>query len=90
MKFEYILVADEAQIIDIFVEPEQRRQGLAEKKLRDWITSLSAGTKIILEVRTGNIPALKLYEKLGFTQLYVRKNYYTNPTEDASVMQLLR
>ena len=89
MKFEYVLVADEAQIIDIYVEPEQRRQGLAEKKLREWMAGLPKGTKVILEVRVGNTPARKLYEKLGFTELYVRKNYYSKPTEDASVMQLL-
>jgi [ribosomal protein S18]-alanine N-acetyltransferase len=88
MKFEYVLVADEAQIIDIFVEPEQRRQGLAEKKLRAWISELPAKTKIILEVRVSNTPARKLYEKLGFTESYQRKNYYQNPKEDALVLQL--
>lgn len=88
MKFEYTLVADEAQIIDIFVEPEQRRKGLAEKTLREWLAKLPGGTKVILEVRVGNVPARNLYAKLGFTELYRRKDYYSRPTEDALVLQL--
>lgn len=88
MKFDYIIVADEAQIIDIYVEPEKRRKRLAEKTLRDWLAGLPSGTKVILEVRVGNIPARNLYAKLGFKTLYTRKNYYKNPVEDALVMSL--
>lgn len=88
MKFEYVLAADEAQIIDIFVEPEQRRQGLAEKTLRDWLAKLPHGTKVVLEVRLSNIPARNLYTKLGFSELYKRKDYYANPKEDALILHL--
>ena len=84
-----MLAADEAQIIDIYIEPGFRRKGLAEKTLRDWLTTLPTGTKAILEVRSGNIPARKLYEKLGFTELYTRKDYYKKPMEDALILQLI-
>lgn len=39
-----------------------------------------------LEVRVGNKSAIALYEKLGFEQAGVRKNYYVMPTEDAIIM----
>ena len=39
-----------------------------------------------LEVRQSNAVAIKLYLKMGFTLLGVRKGYYSNPTEDADVM----
>lgn len=89
MHFEYVLAADEAQIIDLYVEPEQRRKGLAEKTLRKWLAELPTGTKVILEVRVSNLPARKLYAKLGFAELYQRKNYYKHPKEDALVLQLI-
>ncbi|MCL1827203.1 MAG: ribosomal protein S18-alanine N-acetyltransferase [Candidatus Cloacimonetes bacterium] len=41
----------------------------------------------LLEVRRSNIKAANLYFKLGFKIIYTRRNYYTNPLEDAVVMQ---
>ena len=42
---------------------------------------------VILEVRPSNTKAMQLYEKLGFEQSEVRKNYYQDPngSEDALV-----
>jgi ribosomal-protein-alanine N-acetyltransferase len=37
-------------------------------------------------VRRSNVPALKLYEKFGFTVSGVRRGYYTHPDEDALVL----
>ena len=42
---------------------------------------------LMLEVRVSNEPARKLYEKLGFTQVGLRKNYYRNPREDACILR---
>lgn len=39
-----------------------------------------------LEVRASNVAAIKLYEKLGFIEQGIRKNFYENPTEDALIM----
>ena len=41
---------------------------------------------IFLEVRVSNRDALHLYRKLGYEVLSVRKNYYSDPVEDAYVM----
>jgi len=40
---------------------------------------------ISLEVRESNIPAKKLYEKLGFIRIGRRKNFYSAPQEDAEI-----
>ncbi len=40
--------------------------------------------RTFLEVRRSNLPAQRLYERLGFTVADVRRNYYSQPEEDAS------
>jgi len=42
--------------------------------------------KFVLEVRMHNIAAISMYRKLGFSDIYIRKNYYKNPPDDAIVM----
>ena len=44
-------------------------------------------TRILLEVRESNVPAKTLYENYGFSEIAVRKNYYTKPLENAIVME---
>lgn len=41
---------------------------------------------ISLEVRGSNNPAISLYNKLGFENVGTRKNFYTDPREDAIIM----
>ena len=43
-------------------------------------------TRIMLEVREGNKAARRFYEKCGFTEDGIRKNYYENPQENAILM----
>ncbi len=43
------------------------------------------GDFISLEVRVSNAPAIGLYEKLGFSAVGKRKNFYTSPREDAVI-----
>ena len=42
---------------------------------------------ITLETRSSNIPALTLYEKMGFKKVGERKAYYNKPVEDAVIMK---
>lgn len=79
---------DTADILDIAVDSDYRRQGIAGRILDELINH---GRKYdirgyALEVRPSNIPAIKLYESKGFVKESVRKNYYKNPTEDANIM----
>ncbi|MBQ5323960.1 MAG: hypothetical protein J6J58_00770, partial [Oscillospiraceae bacterium] len=46
------------------------------------------GLPCVLEVRESNNPAIKLYEKLGFEFLGARKNFYSNPKENALIYKL--
>jgi ribosomal-protein-alanine N-acetyltransferase len=38
-------------------------------------------------VRASNDPAIRLYEKLGYARVGLRKGYYEKPREDAVIMQ---
>ena len=42
--------------------------------------------RTLLEVRRSNVPAQRLYQRLGFAVAGVRRNYYTHPEEDALVL----
>ena len=44
-------------------------------------------TRIVLEVRSSNVAAIRLYEKMGFVKLGVRRNFYQFPEEDADIME---
>ncbi|MEE1109620.1 MAG: ribosomal protein S18-alanine N-acetyltransferase [Lachnospiraceae bacterium] len=85
-----LMVPYEADILNITVRPEARRQGIATQLLGK-ISELSEPrgvTVIHLEVRESNTPARTLYEKLGFTVDGIRKNYYERPRENAVLMTL--
>ena len=82
-------VLDEGNLDNIAVAPEHRRQGVADALLggivgfgREHLSTLT------LEVRASNAPAIALYEKYGFAAVGRRKNYYTDPKEDAILMTL--
>ena len=47
----------------------------------------TGGRVVYLEVRAGNVSARRLYRRLGFRDLGVRRGYY-GPGQDAIVMEL--
>ena len=77
-----------ADLMNIAVDPSHRNKGIGSRLMDNLIESGNSQgiTDIFLEVRTGNTPAIVLYEKKGFKQESVRKDYYSNPTEDALIM----
>lgn len=81
-------VLDEGELLNIVVSEDYRNCGVAGLLLKEFEKCLSeSGIKTIyLEVRESNISAQKLYEKHGFVQNGLRKNYYHNPTENAVLM----
>ncbi len=81
-------VPPEGEILRIAVDDGVRRQGVAEGLLDALLKECAQEgiTRILLEVRAGNTPAVRLYEKTGFTVDGVRKAYYQDPAEDALLM----
>ena len=81
------VVLDEGYIDNVAVRPDCRRQGIASALLGAFERFAQAHLAFLtLEVRASNTPAIALYEAHGFVREGVRKNYYTNPREDAVIM----
>ena len=79
-------IIDEAELLKIIVDSNFRRQGYAEQLLNELLRILRSKDthRIFLEVRKDNIPAKRLYEKMGFIKLNERKEYY-NDGVDAEI-----
>ncbi len=82
---------DEWEIENIVVDENRRQTGVGSALVRRLAGEVSAarGEAIILEVRESNIPARRLYEKIGFTAEGRRRRYYQSPDEDAILYRLL-
>jgi [ribosomal protein S18]-alanine N-acetyltransferase len=82
------LVADELHVERIAVRNDVRQRGIATSLLKEVMkySTKSNIARATLEVRNSNFPAIHLYEKLGFSKKGIRRDYYTNPTEDAIIM----
>lgn len=83
-------VLDEGNLDNIAVAPEARRRGVADALL-SVVTGFGREhlSRLMLEVRASNAPAIALYEKYGFAAVGRRKNYYDAPREDAVLMTLV-
>ena len=82
-------VLDAADMMNIAVAPDFRRQGIGKQLIVALMEQLQRRNVIalFLEVRVSNAPAIALYEKLGFEQVGRRPRYYHNPREDALILR---
>ena len=82
------LVFDEIHVNNLALRPQYRGRGygtaLLEHVLRE--AGRLGARRATLEVRSGNAGALRLYERLGFYVAGTRRNYYSNPVEDALIL----
>ncbi len=78
-----------ADMMNLAVAPEYRRQGVGEGLVNALIKRLQENqiSCLTLEVRASNQNAISLYDKLGFRQVGRRPNYYRNPKEDALILR---
>lgn len=87
------LVAGEAELLLFVVDEALQGKKLGTAFLQEIIEALQRSKKaqaFFLEVRAGNVPAITVYENLGFNQAGERPNYYATPwgREDALVYAL--
>ena len=87
----YLIISryvDAWHVMNIAVDPEFRRRGIATALLERFFELTADGSKrgYTLEVRVSNLGAIKLYEHLGFTPRGTRRGYYTDNREDALIM----
>lgn len=74
------VMIDEGELLKIIVDKDYRGKKLATSLMVELFNLLKEKgvRQIFLEVRKDNIPAKKLYEKLGFNKSHERKKYYSD------------
>lgn len=83
------IVTDDAELVFVCTHQLCRQKGIAthllDTAIRDLPTHVNS---VVLEVRSQNTPAIRMYEKMGFVKLGLRKGFYSTPADDAIVMEL--
>ena len=82
----YLMVLDSIDVYEILAIAtieEYRNKGIAQELLDKIKTK-----DIFLEVRKSNEKAINFYKKNNFKEISIRKNYYSEPTENAIIMKL--
>ncbi len=82
------IVLDEAYINDIAVFPEFRHIGIGRRIVKSFVNYCHDNNYsfLSLEVRESNSPAISLYKSEGFELIGQRKNFYSDPKENANIM----
>ena len=82
------IVIDEGYIFNVAVRENYRNKGVATSLINELVTygKKNNFSFITLEVRESNFPAISLYSKFGFIKAGERKDYYSNPKENAILM----
>jgi ribosomal-protein-alanine N-acetyltransferase len=83
------IAAGISEIYNIAVDAAHARIGIGSQLMTTTVdeSRKRLADKLVLEVRKSNDPAIKFYLGYGFRIAGERKNYYSNPTEDAYVME---
>lgn len=79
-------VCGEAYIDNIAVTADFRRRGIGRALCVKICEICRSDALITLEVRKSNTAAIRLYQSLGFENEGLRRDFYTDPTEDAVIM----
>ena len=86
------LGAGECHFLNICIAPAQQKRGHGARLVTELlqIARQARARSALLEVRASNIPAYRLYDKMGFNEIGVRKDYYPARIgrEDALVLAL--
>jgi ribosomal-protein-alanine N-acetyltransferase len=82
--------ADEVHLLDLAVDPDARRRGVG-RRLVEAVLGYARETSarlVLLEVRRSNEAAIALYRSAGFSEIGVRRGYYSDNGEDAVEMNV--
>ena len=79
---------DQAHITEIAVRERLRGRGIGELLIIGTLRVAyeQALAEVTLEARVSNFVAQRLYDKYGFNEAGIRKNYYADNREDAVIM----
>ncbi len=82
------LVVDEIHINNVAIRPSLRGRGFGTTLMQRVLTEATrlGARRATLEVRESNAGARRLYQRLGFRVAGTRRNYYSQPVEDALVL----
>ena len=80
---------NEVNILNIAIGKPFQNKGHGFKMVYNYLKSLPQKYTVLLEVKKNNYKALKIYSKLNFQKLYIRKAYY-NDGADAVNMSLVK
>jgi ribosomal-protein-alanine N-acetyltransferase len=80
--------ADVWHLMNVAVEPDMRRQGLATMLMQGLFDAAGPDARYTLEVRTSNDEAITMYRRFGFRPAGRRRRYYHDNGEDALIMWL--
>ncbi|WP_286162437.1 ribosomal protein S18-alanine N-acetyltransferase [Methylobacillus flagellatus] len=85
-----MMVLDEAHLLNISIAKEYQAAGRGYALLQHLmqLAKQAGAANMFLEVRQSNLPAIRLYERTGFNEMGIRRNYYPARTgrEDAILM----
>ena len=80
------LVAGESELLRIAIKDKFKSKGLSNLIMNTYLKYTGdKASSYFLEVRSNNYIARKLYEKYGYQSIATRKNYYSNPVDDAVI-----
>jgi ribosomal-protein-alanine N-acetyltransferase len=87
-----LFVAEDAELLTVGVRPAARRRGVATRLMQDFfeVAGERRATNAFLEVAADNVPAQRLYTRLGFLVEGTRRDYYKRPGNKRVSAHLLR
>ena len=82
-------IADESELLRVAVADKFKRLGIGKELVKTYTENLKPHCdKFFLEVRQSNEAAKALYEKVGYKSISIRKDYYSDPNEDAVIYSM--
>ena len=81
-------VLDEGDLLNVAVRSDRQKEGIGQFLVDSMLRMAEMqGIRLVhLEVRQGNGTARRLYQRLGFKEDGLRRDYYENPVENAVLM----